>query len=650
MYKEKIKWILLDSALVAFAFLAAYLMRFLPVKLDMLKEEYAPDFALYLRQALYLIPFFIVLRVLAFHLFDLYRGIARYAGMHEMRQIVLAVTSATAVLIAWDVASGLFGRLATLPGTGSPGIPSFVPWPVIAADWMGCLILVGGARMADRMWRLTRFNSAAAIHNVVIVGAGEVGELLARHFLQNPHIGFRPVGFVDENEKTWGRHIHGLTVYGGVEDLPGLIEETGIVEVIVAVSKPPLKLIDRIVEICERAHVGFKIVPAVSDVMAERVSISQIRNVEIEDLLGRESVDLTLSPEMNYVEGETVLVTGAGGSIGSELCRQILLDKPRRLLLFGRGENSLYEIATELHCTPSRDDMKILVGDIQDVTRLQQVFERYRPTVVFHAAAHKHVPLMELHPAEAVKNNVVGTFNVAYLATKYKAKRFILISTDKAVRPSSVMGVTKRVAEMIVSAFSRDSETGFIAVRFGNVLGSRGSVVPKFRKQIAAGGPVTVTHPEVERFFMTIPEAVNLVRQAGALGSNGQMFLLDMGEPVRIADLARRMITLSGFEPGVDIDIEYIGLMPGEKLKEELLAASEDLQPTEHPKIYRTNVEQPTLEQVKSWLKTLTQLLESPHPAALIEELQRIAPDYTPSEACRAPDERLDTEGSRTDG
>ncbi|NQU45057.1 polysaccharide biosynthesis protein, partial [bacterium] len=477
------------------------------------------------------------------------------------------------------------------------------------------------------------------IHNVLIIGAGDVGEMAARSFLQNPQIGYQPVGFVDENESIWGKRIHGLTVYGGIEKLPELVVSQRVSEVLVATPKPSLRFLNRIVEICEKAHVGFKIAPSVGDVMAERVSITQIRPVDIEDLLGREPVEMNLSEDMNYLRDEVVLVTGAGGSIGSELCRQIMRGEPGQLLLLGRGENSIYEIATELGLRYRNGNIALIIADIQDVERMEAIFSRYRPTVVFHAAAHKHVPLMEMHPSEAVKNNVFGTFNIAFFSKRYEVKRFILISTDKAVRPSSVMGASKRVAEMIVSSLSHGSTTSFVAVRFGNVLGSRGSVVPLFRRQIAAGGPVTVTHPEVERFFMTIPEAVNLVLQAGFLGDNGQLFLLDMGEPVRIAELARRMITLSGYEPDVDIDIQFTGLRPGEKLIEELLTHGEDLCPTSHHKIFATRVEIPDVDTVKKWLQRLDSLILDQDSEGIVRELRRIVPEFKTPEFPPTPEQ-----------
>ncbi len=634
---QRIKWILLDACLAALALSLAYLQRFLPLQIGLMVE---PAWREYFSQALFIVPVFVMVRVLLFVYFDLYRGVSRFAGAHELYQVILSVSAGTLALLLWSL--GVRSMETTRYVFGD--IPTSVPLGVVAMDWLTCLVLIGGARMAVRMWRLTRFNSAAAIHNVLIVGAGDVGELVARNFLHNPQMGFRPVGYIDEDPVLQGRQIHGLPVFSSLDELPDLIEGNNIVEVLVATRKPSLPFLNRIVEICETRHVGFKIVPAVSDVMQERVSINQIRPVEIEDLLGREPVDLALDEDMNYLKDEVVLVTGAGGSIGSELCRQILRNDPHLLIILGRGENSLFEIALELGRGSDKEKIALEIADIQDVDRLEKIYERYHPTIVFHAAAHKHVPLMELHPQEAVKNNVIGTFNVAFLAKRFGVKRFTFISTDKAVHPTSVMGATKRVAEMSVSALSRDSEeTVFLSVRFGNVLGSRGSVVPIFRRQIADGGPVTVMHPEIERYFMTIPEATNLVLQAGAIGDNGQLFLLDMGQPVNIADLARRMITLSGYEPNVDVDIEFVGLRPGEKLKEELLTDNENLAPTVHHKIFSTRVHIPDLEEVKEWLRRFNEIIYNGTPPEVVDLLREIVPEYTPDLAAR-PDKRQESE------
>lgn len=635
---QRIKWIGIDVCLATAAIALAYFMRFIPVQTGINVEEGARTYA---KQAFMIAPIFILVRIVFFALFDLYRGLSRFAGLHELRQVILAVSFGTAALVSWNVICKHLFHFVHFEN----GVNTVVPLGVIPVDWMACLILVGGRRVARRMWSLSRVtNTVANFNNVLVIGASDMGELVVRNLQSNPKMGYRAVGFVDDDPSLHGRQIHGLEVFGGVDRMPELIRLFDVTEVIVATPRPSLPFLNSIVEVCETAHVGFKTVPSVSDVMHERVSINQLRPVEIEDLLGREQVDLRLNEDINYIRDEVVLVTGAGGSIGSELCRQILRCKPKLLILLGHGENSVYEIGLELgyNFVTNEGALVLEVADVQDVDRLEQVFDAHKPSVVFHAAAHKHVPLMEMQPQEAVKNNIIGTFNVAFLAKQHDVKRFIMISTDKAVRPTSVMGVSKRVAEMVVSALSSDSETTrYLTVRFGNVLGSRGSVVPVFRRQIAAGGPVTVMHPDIERYFMTIPEASNLVLQAGAIGDNGHLFLLDMGQPVKIVDMARRMITLSGYEPNVDIDIEFVGLRPGEKLKEELLTDNEDLAPTRNPKIFSTCVNKPELSEVKEWLRNFDDLCIGGSPKEIVDALCDIVPEYSPMRSDFVPREMV---------
>ena len=398
MMLRRIHWVFIDVLLVSFACALAYLLRFLP-------EQFAPvpsfEYPLYIRQALWVLPILVVLRIWLFKFFSLYRGISRYAGMHELIQIVMATTVGTTTLALWDMAWFFLGKMALF------GIPSRIPVGVVVVDWMACIVLVGGARMFPRFLELSRIDRSGSIRNVIVVGAGEVGEIVVRNFLQNPQMGYRPVGFLDDDDHLWHHQIHGLEVFGPVDHLPECIQKYDITDVLVAVPKPSLRFMNHIVEICERAHVDFKIVPAMSDLMEKRVSITQIRNVEIEDLLGREPADIGLPDDRNYLQDEVVLVTGAGGSIGSELCRQIMQSKPKQLLMLDHGENNLYELAIELHYDFREKNLEILVADIQDVERMEKIFADYKPTVVFHAAAHKHVPLMELHPSEAIKNNVV---------------------------------------------------------------------------------------------------------------------------------------------------------------------------------------------------------------------------------------------------
>jgi FlaA1/EpsC-like NDP-sugar epimerase len=421
-------------------------------------------------------------------------------------------------------------------------------------------------------------------------------------------------------------------VEGGISELSRVIRRHEVEDVLVAMKNISPEKLREIVSACADANVRFQILPSVQDVMSGRVSLNQIRPVEIEDLLGREPVKLELADDANYVRGKTVMITGAGGSIGSELCRQLLQLEPKCIIMFGHGENSIYEITQELRRAGHKDKICSVIGDIRDEPKLRLVVEKFRPQIFFHAAAHKHVPLMEAHPEEAVKNNVAGTRNVARLADEIGAERFIMISSDKAVRSTNVMGATKRLAEMIVFCMAQKSKTLFTAVRFGNVLGSRGSVVPLFRNQIAAGGPVTITSPDVTRYFMTIPEAVSLVIQAGSMNQQRRLFLLDMGKPVRIVDLARNLIRLSGFEPDRDIEIVYTGLRPGEKLKEELLTEGEDVKSTGIGKIFMTEPEEVDSERLREQLEELEALAMTNNADGVKEKLRELVPDYGPEE------------------
>jgi FlaA1/EpsC-like NDP-sugar epimerase len=468
-----------------------------------------------------------------------------------------------------------------------------VPRSVPLLEAMLVVLLLSAARMSTRLLSETRRRRVSStrsrkVRQVLIVGAGESGTMIAREMLRHPEAGLRPIGFADDDPGKRKRRFLGLPVLGTLEDLPGLLITYRIDEVLIAMPSEAGDVVRSVVEHAQHARVEYRIIPGVYELLSGRVAISQIREVNLEDLLRRDPVRLDVSDIRGYVGGRVVLVTGAGGSIGSELVRQIARFGARRVLLLGRGENSIYQILGECRRTWPELDVEPLICDVRDRDRLAHLFERYHPDVVFHAAAHKHVPLMEGNPDEAVLNNVGGTLNLAELALAHGVERFVNISTDKAVNPTSVMGATKRVAEYVVRRASQRAEPGqsFVSVRFGNVLGSRGSVVPLFKQQIKAGGPVTVTDPEMVRYFMTIPEASQLVLQAGGLGANGRVYVLDMGEPVKIVDLARDLIHLSGFEPGVDIEIAFTGVRPGEKLYEELLTAEEGTDSSRHEKIF----------------------------------------------------------------
>ncbi len=521
------------------------------------------------------------IRIVVFIFFRLYQSLWSYSSIPEFFLVVKAVTVST--IIIWAIALG----------SQSMGI---LPFPTPKAfgiiDWILSILLLGGLRYAIRFrreWVISRLNAKNAVkRRLLIVGAGAAGSSIIREIFKELSASYLPIGFVDDDPVKQGHHLHGVPILGTQKDIPRFIKQYEIEEVIIALPSASKRDIREILDICKQEAVHIRMIPAVSEIINGMVSIKQLRDVAVEDLLGREPVKVDLAEIAGYLTKERVLITGAGGSIGSELCRQVASFKPETLLLLGRGENSIFEIDQELsYCFPGLPKIPI-IGDVRDREKMTEVFKIYRPTVVFHAAAHKHVPLMEQAPDEAIKNNIFGTKVLAELADEYGCKRFVLISTDKAVNPTSVMGVTKRIAELIIQDLNSRSLTNYIAVRFGNVLGSRGSVVPYFKKQIARGGPVTITDPEMTRFFMTIPEAVQLVIQAGAFGRGGEVFILDMGEPVKILDLAKELIRLSGFVPDKDIKIEFSGIRPGEKMTEELLTLDEGVGATKHERIFTT--------------------------------------------------------------
>jgi len=463
-----------------------------------------------------------------------------------------------------------------------------VPRSIFILTWMLDVLLSGGVRALPKLFkeRGERVHPRKNGRKVLIAGAGDAGILVARELLRRENSLLFPVGFLDDDLRKLKTEIMGLPVLGQTPDLVRVVKENGIEEVLIAMPSAPGSVIKEIVDNCREAQVQVRTVPRMYDIINGEITIESIREVKLEDLLGREAVQLDTTIIAEAIQGKRVLVTGAGGSIGSELCRQICRYSPAELILLGHDENPIFEIERELREKDPTAQLATTIADVKDLNRLDAVFQKVKPQVVFHAAAHKHVPLMEENPGEAFKNNVLGTRNVAEIADRVGVEAFVFISTDKAVNPTSVMGATKRIAEMIIQNFNEISSTRFVAVRFGNVLGSRGSVVPIFQEQIKQGGPVTVTDPEMRRYFMTIPEAAQLVLQAGAMAQGGEIFILDMGEPVKIVDMARDLIRLSGFEPDVDIKIEFTGIRPGEKLFEELLTEAEGVTATKHKRIY----------------------------------------------------------------
>lgn len=459
---------------------------------------------------------------------------------------------------------------------------------------------------------------------ILIIGAGVAGEMVVKEIINHPETGYEIVGLIDDDKKKQDRLVYGKPVLGQRRDIVRVVNEKGVEEIIIAIPSAPGHVVREIVASCEKAKVAFKIVPGIWEIITGDVHLSQIREVKADDLLGRETVRVDLEEVSSYLSSKRVLVTGAGGSIGSELCRQVAAFNPSSLLLLDHAENNLYFLEIELK--ERGLDFKIIpkIADIRDKERLSQIFGEYRPEVIFHAAAHKHVPLMESNPSEAIKNNVVGSKNLMEEAIGVKAARFVLISTDKAVNPASIMGASKRISEMLMQVYE-ESSTKFMAVRFGNVLGSQGSVVPLFKKQIAAGGPVTVTHPEATRYFMTIHEAVSLIIQAGAIGQGQEVFLLDMGEPIKIVNLARDLITLSGFEPDKEIKITYTGLREGEKLYEELLTSGEGTGATFHKEIFMAKPDRIEKEIFK---RQIEELAKERKKERIIEKVSEIIPDY----------------------
>jgi len=425
----------------------------------------------------------------------------------------------------------------------------------------------------------------------LIVGAGVGGRMVVKEIQSHPELGYELVGLIDDDEKKIHRRFHEIEVIGKIIDITSVVKQLMIDLVIICIPSASGNVIRSIAAQCEGSNVEYKIVPGVFEILGETVNVSPIRNVDVEDLLRRPPITINSKKILAYLSNNVVLITGAGGSIGSELCRQICKIRPKQILLLGHGENSIYQINRELKASYPQVQIEPIICSVVDNVKLNYVMKAYQPNVVFHAAAYKHVPLMQDFPEECVKNNIIGTLNVVAAADKYGIKKFVSISTDKAVNCVNNMGISKRIAEMIVQAYSRTSRTEFMIVRFGNVLGSRGSVVPLFKEQIAKGGPVTVTHPEMTRFFMTMPEAAQLVVQAGSLGKSGDVFVLDMGEPVKMLDMAEDLIRLSGFEPYVDIPIEFIGIRPGEKLYEELLTAQEGTIATKHERIFQIRAE-----------------------------------------------------------
>lgn len=530
----------------------------------------------YLHRVNILIGSMILIGLAIFITFRLYHSLWQFASIIELKNIIFAsIMSAIANILICEL-------------TGNP-----LPRSCYFIYFLLLVLMVGGSRFIYRFIRLyvARHNirgrkEQRPLEKVMIIGAGVAGEKVYKEILGSKSIYKEVICFIDDEPSKWNRTIHGVSIYGGRDKIIEAVNKYKIEEIMVAMPSASKRDLIDIFNICRETKCKLKKLPGIYQFINEDVHISDLKEVEIQDLLGRDPIKVNLADIMGYVTDKVVMVTGGGGSIGSELCRQIAANKPKQLIIVDIYENNAYDIQLELKHNYPELNLETLIASVRNEVKVNKLFEIYHPDIVYHAAAHKHVPLMEDSPNEAIKNNVFGTLNVARAADKYNAQKFILISTDKAVNPTNVMGATKRLCEMIVQTYNKRSQTEYVAVRFGNVLGSNGSVIPIFKRQIKEGGPVTVTHPDIIRYFMTIPEAVSLVLQAGAYAKGGEIFILDMGEPVRIADMAKNLIKLSGYEPDVDIKIEYTGLRPGEKLYEELLMEEEGLQDTPNHMIH----------------------------------------------------------------
>lgn len=561
------------------------------------------------------LPIVLTVKLSIFYAFRLFRGWWKYVGLNDLIDIAKATATATVSISVIILAVGRFKEF---------------PRSVLLLDFVLTFLFIGGIRFMVRAYTESfHFSTGAPRKRVLVVGAGRTGMTLVREMRSNHALGYEPVGFVDDDPLKRDATVDGVPVCGTTNDISALLERLDVHEVLLAISAKSGRVIQRISDACHDSRVVLRTMPSVGDMIDGRISVNRIREVRIDDLLGREVIKTNMDRVRTNTEGHVVLVTGAAGSIGSELSRQIARLAPASLVLFERSESDLHDLELILRQALPNVPLTAVIGDILDVADLTGAFERHRPSRVYHAAAYKHVTLMEHHIAAAVRNNVIGTYNVATVAERFGAEQLVLISTDKAVRPTSLMGATKRAAERVLLSMG-GRRTRYTAVRFGNVLGSRGSVVPIFKRQIEMGGPVTVTDPEVVRFFMTIPEAVQLVLQASAASRGGDIFHLDMGEPVRIADLAANMIRLSGFEPGVDIAIKFVGLRPGEKLYEELLIDGEDVEPTEHPQVRVVRAVDAGVS--VGWIEAITHAAELRNTPEMIALLCAAVPEFTPSE------------------
>ena len=611
-----------DAAIFAIAHIAAYLFRFefsiLPAYLEQIRSV-----------LIWLVP----LKLGVFLSFGLYRGMWRYTSVRDFWLIAQATLVSTLLSIA-----------IMLYITGFQGFSR----AVFIIDGVLTFLLIGGLRMAIRSYFTVYANpgndldSAARTNfkKALIIGAGDAGEKILREIMVNYQLRYQVIGFIDDDPDKKGRSIHGIPILGSVDNLSDVLEKNDIQEILITIPSASGEQIRHVVEACQKCAASYKIIPGIGNLIDGRVSVKALRDISYEDLLGRKPVQLDVTGIRNYLDGKTVLITGCGGSIGSELCRQVIKYQPSSLVLLDSGEANLFNIQMELQNEKYFRHCETVLAHVQNKQLMNDVFKKYKPQVVFHAAAYKHVPMLEKNPWEAVFNNIVGSRMAMEMSLKHHVERFVLVSTDKAVRPTNVMGTSKRVTELIMQSLQGNG-TRFMAVRFGNVVGSSGSVIPLFRRQIEQGGPVTVTHPEINRYFMTIPEASQMILQAGAMGEGGEIFILRMGTPVKIADMARDLIRLSGKEPDIDIKIVFTGLRDGEKLYEELISVGEDILPTSHEKVMvlRSNEHSSdaqfllkTREKLNKAIDDLAKDAQSHDGKTIKKKLKEIVPEYTPQE------------------
>lgn len=595
--RDKLKFVLLDAVILILMPILALMIRF---------EGCLPDKEL--TALLGWLPIFVVISLTVFVAYGMYHRIWHYARVRDLVAIVGAVSLSVAMMFVVDIFMGMH-----------------IPRSIYVLTWM---LAIGGIGMSRLVFKINWDNwtgDTGVKKQVLIVGAGDAGAMMPCEIEQNDDAVFKIAGFIDDDPRKQSSKLSGFNVLGTTEDIVDICQKRSIDEIIIAMPSVSGDVVRRIAENCRQTGCEVKIMPSLFEMTDGYVNVRTLRDINIEDLLRRDPIHLDFARITSYIAGKTVLITGAGGSIGSEISRQVSRVGAKEIILLGRGENSIYEIYQELKIKFPDQLYRTVIANITDKQRMTEVFAKYKPQVVFHAAAHKHVPLMEIQPAEAVRNNVFGTKNVAELADAYHSEIFVLISTDKAVNPTSVMGATKRCAELVLQEINQQSETKYVTVRFGNVLGSRGSVVPLFEKQIAAGGPVTITHPEMTRFFMTIPEAVQLVLQAGSQAEGGEVFLFDMGKPVKIRDMACDLIQLHGLKPDKDIKLVYTGLRPGEKLYEELLTSEEGTASTKHEKIFKAKINPLDTAELK---RDLDILVNNRDTMTILQTIKRMIPTY----------------------